>query len=562
MKRPSRTLVGVGLTLVTLAVPLGAWYQAGSASVRREIEQIDALTALKARRLASAHAERLGGRLEAIKDAEMRRPIYHYIPEYRDLRSDCTIIAPSPLTAPPADPLIRAYFQIDGQGRLTMPRLSHAQGGDRWDLSARWIRQDLALYEGLLAVLPDLVEPCEPIPPNQVSWSGLRAPPANENEPYVVFENERYVTRCPMVWKTVALGGEPALAAVRPVSNDRETVVQGFVVDVHELRRSLLGSYFPADCTASGPSCEQVAETDEAEVPPEAAELVSAALDLDGVSWFVAIDARRARVEARAQADQLWSSFRRNFSWVSLAALAAGVCLVGVVWQADRMARQRAQFAASAAHELRTPLAGMRVYAEMLAEGLGDPSRSNRYARHIVSESERLGRVVSNVLGYSRLERGALQVRPEPGDLADAVRDCVDRLQAATEAAGVEVEVLVSSNLPPVAFDRDAVFHIVQNLVDNAEKYTRDVVDRRIHVRVEPGPGGVALSVIDHGRGVPEHVQKALFRPFSRTDDKDAPPGLGLGLTLVQGLVRGHRGRVSYSPGPDGGAVFSVVFPA
>lgn len=561
MRAPSRTLVGIGLTLVTLVVPLGAWYQAGSASVRREIDQIEALTQLKARRLASAHAERLGGRLEAIKDAEMRRPVYHYVPEFRDPRSDCTSVTPSPLTAPPADPLIRAYFQIDGQGRLTMPRLTHAQGGNRWDLSARWIRQDLALYEGLLGVLPDLVEPCEPIPPSQVSWAGLRRPPRDTDEPYVTFENERYVTRCPMVWKTVSMGGEPVLVAVRPVANEHETIVQGFVVDVHELRRSLLGSYYPADCQATGPSCEQEAET-EAPTPPERADLVSAPLDLAGVSWHVAIDARPAREEATEQAALLWSDFRGTFSWVSLAALAAGVCLVGVVWQTDRLARQRAQFAASAAHELRTPLAGMRVYAEMLAEGLGDPSRSNRYARHIVSESERLGRVVSNVLGYSRLERGALQVRPEPGDLADAVRDCVCRLGAATEAAGVTVEVLVSSALPPVAFDRDAIFHIVQNLVDNAEKYTRDAVDRRIHVRVEPAPGGVALSVTDHGRGVPEHVQKALFRPFSRTDDKDAPPGLGLGLTLVQGLVRGHRGRVSYAPGPDGGAVFSVLFPA
>ena len=123
------------------------------------------------------------------------------------------------------------------------------------------------------------------------------------------------------------------------------------------------------------------------------------------------------------------------------------------------------------------------MYSEMLAEGLGDPSRAKDYAYRVAEEAARLGRVVSNVLGFTRLEHGALQVRPEPGDLALSCENASSASVRCLEAAGASMELSVADDLPAVSFDRDAVAEILQNLVDNAEKYSRLAKDRSIQFR-------------------------------------------------------------------------------
>jgi two-component system sensor histidine kinase KdpD len=175
------------------------------------------------------------------------------------------------------------------------------------------------------------------------------------------------------------------------------------------------------------------------------------------------------------------------------------------------------------------------------------------------------------VLGFTRLERGALQVRPEPGDLAAVVRDCVDRQRPALEAAGASVELSVADDLPSVSFDRDAVAEILQNLIDNAEKYSRPAKDRSIKVSLscrregrEKGRfvgSGAILSVSDRGPGISSDMRRRLFRPFARGSHDDAPAGLGLGLALVKALAEAHRGSISYEGRADGGSIFMVFLP-
>ena len=103
------------------------------------------------------------------------------------------------------------------------------------------------------------------------------------------------------------------------------------------------------------------------------------------------------------------SRFHATFAVGALAALLAASAVILLVHRTERLARERAQFSAAAAHELRTPLAGLQLYGEMLAEGAGDPSRGREYARRVAEEAQRLGRVVGNMLGFSRLERRICQ---------------------------------------------------------------------------------------------------------------------------------------------------------
>ena len=134
--------------------------------------------------------------------------------------------------------------------------------------------------------------------------------------------------------------------------------------------------------------------------------------------WFLMSDAAAAMREAVETGDLLRRQFRNTFALGSAAALCAALAVVMIVAQTDRLARQRARFAAAAAHELKTPLATLRLYSEMLAEGLGDPDQSRNHASRIVPEVRRLGRVVGNMLDLSRLERGSPLAQPTAGDLA------------------------------------------------------------------------------------------------------------------------------------------------
>ena len=348
-------------------------------------------------------------------------------------------------------------------------------------------------------------------------------------------------------WRTVVIGGAPALVALREVETPAGLLTQGFQVALSELARTPSSSDLSMQVLPGAPANAQ-----------------EAALVLPGASFHVAINNAPSLTEAQARGREIRNHFLWTFFMGVAIAVLAGLCVVGLVRQSERLARQRSQFAAAAAHELRTPLAGLRMYGEMLADGLGDPAKSKDYARRVADEAERLGRVVGNVLNFTRLERGTLALKPEPGDLGALVRDCLVRQRPALEATGARVELDLPEPLPQARFDRDAVCHILQNLLDNAEKYSRAAADRTIRVALAPVPGapGLVLSVADRGPGIPADLRQRLFRPFERGADPDAPPGLGLGLALSRSLARAQGGELAWSAAEQGGAIFSVRFPA
>jgi two-component system, OmpR family, phosphate regulon sensor histidine kinase PhoR len=242
----------------------------------------------------------------------------------------------------------------------------------------------------------------------------------------------------------------------------------------------------------------------------------------------------------------------------AFSAMIAGGVVVLLVHETERTARERARFAASAAHELRTPLASLQLYGEMLAEGSGDAARYVTYGRRVAQEADRLGRVVSNVLGYSKLQRDGLVVNPRPGDLEPTVRSSIDRLRPALESAGASIDVKVEHEVPRGVFDPDALHQILQNLIDNAVKFCRNAEDRTIHVSVSTRDGQPTIEVRDHGSGVAPSIRRKLFRAFTHHPDPDAPAGLGIGLALVKALADAQGAEVTHGDAPGGGAIFTV----
>ena len=228
---------------------------------------------------------------------------------------------------------------------------------------------------------------------------------------------------------------------------------------------------------------------------------------------------------------------------------------------------RRARFASAVTHELRTPLTTFRMYSEMLADGVvTEPAAQREYLGTLQRESDRLARVVENVLAWSRLEEGRFRSRRETHRLGALLERITPPLQRRLHEVELELVVQCDQALAELelATDEDAVGQILFNLVDNAAKYARGAADRRVELQVAVRDDRVVLTLRDHGPGVPAAMGERIFAPFDRgavaAGDNDVP-GVGLGLALARGLSRDLGGELRLETGGGGGAAFSLELP-
>lgn len=212
-----------------------------------------------------------------------------------------------------------------------------------------------------------------------------------------------------------------------------------------------------------------------------------------------------------------------------------------------RFAQRRSNFVAAVSHELKTPLTAIRMYGEMLRDDLveSEPKRHEYYGI-IASETERLTRLINNVLELSRLERDERPIALVVGNVASVVHEVVATLRPHAEREGFTLQVFAAPDLPAARFDRDALTQVLFNLIDNALKYGRNAVERRIEVHCRAAREGVEVAVTDRGPGVAKEQLGAIFEPFYRVEDEltRSQPGSGLGLSLVRSLVQRMHGQV------------------
>jgi signal transduction histidine kinase len=471
--------------------------------------------------VARALADRLLGRLEAIRDAESQRPVVQFQVHPPDELAECTcaIHDVSPLLTGPQDPFTEAYFEITPTGQLTLPILEAVSGVD----------PDPDRYQRGWELAPSL----------RAAIRDIRISLETESAP-------SDLTQPAFQWHGIELGGQPHLVALREAPGPDGSSIQGFVLSDVAVRGWLAAAELPA---RFGPF--------DAAMNPS---IAIGEVPLDCTLWQIGVGIGPAAAEAEAQAAGILAGFWRSFSIGAGAAILAALSLVALILNTERQSRQRAAFAASAAHELRTPLTGLRLYGEMLLEGIDDPDRSRRYAGRIAEESERLSRVVTNVLGFTRLERGTLEVSTEPLDPAVVLAELVDRLRPAVENNGAVVAFDAGDYVGTVDADREALGQIVQNLIDNAEKYTREAQDRTVHVSLRRDGDATEIEVRDHGPGIAPDLARQLFEPFTRGNSPDQPAGLGLGLALARELAHAQAATLEHQPAPDGGARFVLRF--
>ncbi len=239
--------------------------------------------------------------------------------------------------------------------------------------------------------------------------------------------------------------------------------------------------------------------------------------------------------------------------------------------RAQDLARRQMEFVAAVSHELRTPVSVIGAAAGNLADGVvGDPQRVRKYGETIQGEARRLAETVERVLQLAGIAAGraaATRSAVVPGTL---VNEAVNACRTEIDQAGVQVEVEVAPDLPPVLGDAGALRSALRNLISNAVKYGGDA--RWVRIAARPGVGsrksGVGKSVIftveDHGLGIDADDRKHIFEPFYRGREAVSKQiqGSGLGLNLVARIAQAHGGRVTVTSEPGKGSAFVMTLPA
>ena len=237
---------------------------------------------------------------------------------------------------------------------------------------------------------------------------------------------------------------------------------------------------------------------------------------------------------------------------------AGAIMLVLDARRERRESEQKTSFVSNVSHELKTPLTSIRLCAEMLSEGRAkDDAARERYLDVITRESQRLARLVDNVLDFGRLEQNRRKYDIVEADLREVVRDAAESQRSRVEDAGMELAVDVAGEPVMRRIDRDAVSQIVVNLIDNAVKYAAE--GRRIDVKVDADG---AVVVADRGPGIPKRDRERVFERFYRCDDSLAAKssGSGLGLSIARRLAEGMGGSLACAERDGGGAEFKLSF--
>lgn len=239
-----------------------------------------------------------------------------------------------------------------------------------------------------------------------------------------------------------------------------------------------------------------------------------------------------------------------------------GVLIIRIITLQLRDAEQKTSFVANVSHELKTPLTSIRLFAELLQQGRQtDPDKQKRYLAIMVSESERLTRLINNVLDFSRGNSKQKQYHKRNIDISEMVSELLENQKVRLEHNRFTLETDISANELIVDADPEALKQVLLNLLSNAEKYSNG--ERWIAVSLRREQNYVKICVKDHGIGIDASLRKKVFHQFYRVDTSLTAPvqGTGLGLTISRNIIRDHGGDIVCSSNPHGGACFTITVP-
>jgi signal transduction histidine kinase len=259
---------------------------------------------------------------------------------------------------------------------------------------------------------------------------------------------------------------------------------------------------------------------------------------------------------------------RQTAFFTAVLVLLLGVIALGLgasyrlVRRESEMARLKSDFVANVSHDLKTPVALIRMFGETLEmDRVPNEASRREYYGVIARESKRLTRLIDNVLDFSRIEGGRQRYDIALGHLEPVIHDAIETFRYPLAQQGFKVHVEVEPDLPEVALDAEAVKQALANLVDNAMKYSDE--RRRLGVTARRVGGEVSIEVADEGIGIAPREHERIFEKFYRIgrSETQGRRGSGVGLALVKHIVEAHGGRVTVDSRPGEGSRFTIHLP-